>query len=108
MPPWYSSRHPSWSRPHSWPYAPKYPPWPINQPFQPDAPQLPQWNNPSQGWRAQLNQPPVILPPPQPQPQLTHPALPKQAQMHCQPNPTLNNKKEQQFYSGETSALPML
>ena len=91
--PWYSSTHPSWPTPPSWPYAPPYHPQPVNQPFQPYAPQ-PQWSNPSQGWRSQLTQPLALPPPPQPQPKLTHPAPPKKPQMHGKPNPTLNKKQE--------------
>ena len=59
--PWYTPTPSSWSTPPNWPYNPSYHPQPVNQPFQQYAPQQPQWNNTSQGWRPQQNQPPTLM-----------------------------------------------
>ena len=40
---WYSSTHPSRSTPASWPYAPPYPPQPVNHPFHAYPAQSSQW-----------------------------------------------------------------
>ena len=102
MQPWYTPTPPSWSTSPTWPYNPSYNPQPVKKPFQQYVPQQPQWNNPSQGCRPQQNQPPTLMPPPQPQPQITHASPPKLPQMPIEPNPNLNNRQEQQVYSGET------
>lgn len=101
--PWYSFTHLSCPTPPPWIYTPYYAPHPIHPPCHPYPPQSFQWGNPSQGWRPQTTQPPTLLPPPQPQPKITHHTPPKQPKIPNQPNLNPNNKKAQQVYSGETS-----
>ena len=101
--PWYTPTPPSWSTPPNWPYHTSYHPHLVNQPFQQYVPQQTQWNNPSKGWRPQQNQPPALMPPPQPKPHLTHVSPPRLPKLPGQSNPNSNKRQAQQAPSGETS-----
>lgn len=57
------------------------------------------------GWRPQTNQPLALLPPSQPQPQLTHLNPPKKTQFMTKPNPNPKNKHTKKFYIRETYYL---